>query len=81
VRAAQPKQVSYADLGALLASSELVGADTVVALEYPVELGSLPPVIDTPAIDAPSLVTAPGTGAMRGLRLLGVSATPCTVLA
>ena len=35
----------YADLVASLAKSPLVGADTIVIIEYPIELGTLPPTL------------------------------------
>lgn len=39
------EEVSYSELVAALAASPLVGADTVVVLEYPCEMGTLPPVL------------------------------------
>jgi 23S rRNA A2030 N6-methylase RlmJ len=38
------EEVSYSELVAALASSPLVAADTVVVLEYPCEMGTLPQV-------------------------------------
>lgn len=39
------EEISYAELVDCLVSSPLVGEDTIVALEYPVEMGTLPPVL------------------------------------
>ena len=42
------EQVVYSDLVAALCASPLVGEDTIVVIEYPVELGSLPPTLGDP---------------------------------
>eukprot|EP00588_Corethron_pennatum_P001609 CAMPEP_0194287550 /NCGR_PEP_ID=MMETSP0169-20130528/34973_1 /TAXON_ID=218684 /ORGANISM="Corethron pennatum, Strain L29A3" /LENGTH=342 /DNA_ID=CAMNT_0039034287 /DNA_START=88 /DNA_END=1116 /DNA_ORIENTATION=- len=39
------EEVDYGDLTEAVANSSLVGEDTVVAIEYPVEMGSLPHVL------------------------------------
>jgi 16S rRNA G966 N2-methylase RsmD len=39
------EEVSYAELMGALASSELVAEDTLVVVEYPVELGCFPPTL------------------------------------
>ena len=39
------EEVVYAELMATLAASPLVGEDTIVVVEYPVELGCFPPTL------------------------------------
>jgi len=39
------EEISYSELVAALAGSPLVGSDTIVVLEYPCEMGTLPQVL------------------------------------
>ena len=40
------EEIVYADLMDAVANSELVGEDTIILVEYPIELGSFPHVVD-----------------------------------